>query len=106
MDDWKQRMEEERKHFDAEWAKSKALPEGLQVGKLFRTQVADGYAYYEVVKINKRTVRIKWREDLCADKWQDQILGAGGSFATNVIEPLILREEALDRIFSKQKAKA
>lgn len=102
-DHWKEmeaRFAAEEEHFNKEWAKSKALPEGLQVGKLFRLPHADGYAFYEVVKINKTTVRVKWRPDLCPDKWMDNILGEGGSFPIRTIEPIILREEGIAKLFA------
>jgi hypothetical protein len=93
---------QEKAHFDTEIKKSKALPDGLQVGKLFRFQVADGYAYYQVEKIGKKSVKVKWRFDLCPDRYTDRILGSGGSFPKNMIEKVIMQEEAIYRIFAKK----
>jgi hypothetical protein len=84
---------------------SAARGKGLLVGKLFRTQVADGYAVYQVVKINKSSVKVKWRKDLALDGWQDQTLGAGGTFPKRCVEQPILREEALAEIFSRKREK-
>lgn len=86
-------------------AENEELGEGLHVGKIFRTQVADGYALYKIVKINKATVRIEWVDDeyLNADQWHDQVLGNGGSFPKGVIEGIVCQIDALNRIFSKKR---
>ena len=102
MDKWEKRQKEFDENFEAEMAKSKALPKGLVPGKIFQIGVADGYAYYEVVKVNKRTVKIKWRKDLCCDEYQYYGWGTGGSFPISLIEPLILGEERLAEMFAKQ----
>lgn len=96
--EWKAQDEK----FDKEWAASHALPKGLVVGKLFRLPVGDGYAYYQIEKINKTTVRVKWRPDLDPDEWMDRVLGDGGSFPKKIIEPIIEGEEALYEIFGKK----
>ena len=102
MSDWYTQWEA---HFNEEMAKQKELPEGLTVGKFFRIQVADGYAFYEVTKINKRTVRVKWRKDLSCDGYRDVVLGAGGSCNIELARTLIEGEEALAKLFAEQKEK-
>ena len=87
MEGW---YEKHLKHFNREMAKSEALPKGLQVGKIFQIHVADGYAFYEIVRINKKTVRIKWRRDLCLDEYQYYGWGEGCSVDKSLIEPLII----------------
>jgi hypothetical protein len=99
MTKWHEEMEKFDKHFSAEMVKSKAL-KGLQIGKIFSVGVADGYAYYEIVKINKRTVQLRWRKDLCLDEYMDRILGEGGSFSRNIIESIIVGEDKLAEIFA------
>ena len=100
MDDY---FEEFDKRFKEEMAKSDALPKGLVPGKIFSISVADGYAYYEVVKVNKRTVRIKWRKDLCPDEYCYYGWGAGGSFPISLIEPLVDGEERIAEMFAEQR---
>tara|TARA_Y100000034_G_scaffold115043_1_gene151807 strand:- start:712 stop:1428 length:717 start_codon:yes stop_codon:yes gene_type:complete len=43
--------------------------------------VADGYAIYEIVKINKRTIRLRWVDDPeeNPDNYMDQVLGQEGT---------------------------
>lgn len=88
---------------DKAFKQSNELPEGIYPGKLFRCQVADGYAVYQVLKVNKKTVQVVWRKDLTIDEWQDSVLGAGGTFPIVPIEKLVRWEEALRKIFSSQK---
>lgn len=38
----------------------KAKIAGKVVGRVIEVSVADGFAYYEVIKENKKTVRIRW----------------------------------------------
>ncbi len=91
-----------KKRFDEAMKKSDALGDGLVVGKLFEIQVDDGYSWYEIVKINKNTVRIKWRSDITLDGYQDWYLGIGGSFSKNKIENVINHRDAINRIFAKK----
>jgi len=89
------------KFVEAEFEKAQAASKelkGLQVGKLFNTGVADGYAYYVVTKVNKRTVQVEWR-GFGGDRYADQVLGYGGSFPRAVIERLVESQEALAEIF-------
>ena len=89
------RYEKWNKHFEAEIAKSAALPKGVVVGKVFGIGVADGYAYYEVVRVNKKTVRIKWREDITLDSYQYFAWGTGCSVPAHLVASLIGHEEII-----------
>ena len=85
--------------------RSDALPEGLHTGKLFRVPVGDGYAYYVVRKVNKKTVDIEWR-GYSLDRWVDFRFGAGGREKRDVIEALVRREDAMRAIFNRAPANA
>ena len=78
---------------------SDSLPDGLHVGKMLRLGVGDGYASYVVTKVSAKTATIEWR-GFCADRWHDQVLGAGGTFARKIIEPLVSRHDAMRRLFA------
>lgn len=77
------------------------LGDGLKVNKLFRTPVADGYAYYVVTKVTAKTATVEWR-GFCADRWTDSVLGWGGSFPKRTIEELVGREDGIRRIFGRK----
>ena len=68
----------------------------------FRIGVADGYAYYEVEKVFKTRVRLKWRKDLCLDGYSDHHFCGGGSFSRADVERYISYEEGMAKIFSKK----
>lgn len=86
-------------------SRSDALPEGLHTGKLFRVPVGDGYAYYVVQKVNKKTVDIEWR-GYSLDRWVDFRFGAGGREKRDVIEALVRREDAMRALFTRATANA
>ena len=82
--------------------RSNALGDEFKPGKLFNTPVADGRAYYVVTKVNKKSVRIEWR-GFCPDRWQDPVLGLGGSFPRDRIEKLVRSNDGLRKLFAGAK---
>jgi hypothetical protein len=77
---------------------SDSAGEGLKVGKMFTTGVADGFASYVVTKVNKKTVDIEWR-GFCCDRYYDQILGAGGRFDRSIIEAQVRMGDGMSKLF-------
>jgi hypothetical protein len=88
----------QQEQYDAASEQSKALGDKFAAGKLFKVPVGDGYAFYLVTKVNPRTCDVEWR-GFSPDRWTDQVLGYGGRFPRERIEPLVARESALDGIF-------
>ena len=82
-------FQEYTRHFNEEMKKSDNLPKGFVKGKIIKTQVADGYAYYEITKVSKNTVYLKWRKDLSCDGYKDYILGDGIKIDKDRIEGLV-----------------
>ena len=80
--------------------RSDTLPDGLHVGKLFRVPRGDGYAYYVVAKVNKKTVDIEWR-GYGLDRWVDDRFGYGGREKRETVEMFVAREDARRRIFQR-----
>jgi len=78
--------------FNAAVARAASLGKGLKPGKLLRTQVGDGYAWYIVTKVTRTQANIEWR-GFCPDHWYDQVLGAGGSFDRSIIARLVQQRE-------------
>lgn len=56
---------EQLQRIDAEAKKSGSL-----VGRYIRESVADGLAYYQIIKEGKRTVRIRICLDICGDNYR------------------------------------
>jgi hypothetical protein len=78
---------------------SDSLGDGVKVGKLFHTQVADGVAWYVVTKVGKTTATVEWR-GFCPSRETDQVLGYGGRFGKKVIGGIIERCDGIRKIFS------
>jgi len=85
--------------------KNAELGEGISVGKVFRVGVADGYSYYEITRVNKKTVRVKWVSNkwLNGDGYHSPILGDGGSFQTHIIDRLVDMADSNLRWYLKAK---
>ena len=77
--------------------KNEEIGYGFLVGKVFRFNVADGYAWYELTKLTARTVTLKWRNDLCPDEYRYELLGMGGSFPRKMIEDVCMAHENFER---------
>jgi len=54
---------------------------GLYIGRRLQFSVADGYAIYEIIKVNKKTIRLRWVDDPeeNPDNYMDQVLGRVGT---------------------------
>lgn len=51
---------------------------GVQKGKLCTLPVADGMAFYEIIKVNKKTCRVEWR-GFSAGRYCDRRWGYGST---------------------------
>jgi len=94
-DEYSQYIEDQ--HEKAKEKSKKAT--GLE-GKLFSVGVADGSAYYVVVRENKKTVRVEWR-GFCPDRYTDQILGWECTLDKERIAGMIQAEEGFAKLFAK-----
>lgn len=81
--------------------RSDSLPDGLHPGKLFRVPKGDGYAWYVVTKVNKKTVDIEWR-GYSLDRWVDDRFGYGGREKRETIEMFVQREDGAKRLFENR----
>jgi rhamnogalacturonyl hydrolase YesR len=46
------------------------------LGRILTFNFANGYSYYIITKVNKKTVKVQWLD--YADGWMDKYLGKGG----------------------------
>lgn len=90
------------KVYEKAQAFSDTLPDGVVKGKLLKTPRGDGYAWYVVTKVNKKTAHIEWR-GYSADRWFDLVLGEGGKFDIDIIAALVRQADARRAIFKKQE---
>lgn len=75
------------------------LPDGVHPGKMFRVPAGDGYAFYVIRKVNKKTVDIDWR-GFSLDRWVDFRFGPGGRENRELIERLVRQGDAARRLFA------
>ena len=78
--------DENYKHMAAINAAAKQA--GQTLYRTFSIQVADGYAHYQVTKVEKNNMMVRVLRGM-GDDYQDRILGAGGSFPNRIIENLL-----------------
>ncbi|NDD52322.1 hypothetical protein EBZ39_00320 [bacterium] len=97
-DEYKQYVDEQ---YHIVKSRSDSLPPGSQVGKLFRVPAGDGYAYYVITKVNKKTVDIEWR-GFSLDRWIDIKFSGGGREPRDLIDRLVAREDAAVALFSRR----
>jgi hypothetical protein len=95
-------------HFDANFKKlvaqdEKAKDEDKLVGRYIQEQIADGYAYYVIVRENKRTVRIRHATGL-GDDWMIPYWGEEASIDKSYALQRIDWRDGLDALFSKAKS--
>ena len=94
-------FEEWDKNYDKMVAKDKkARKKGKLVGRYMREPIADGYAYYEIIKENKKTLRLKVIVGL-GDDWRVPYWGDEANVDKNYVVDLIAFEDRLEKLFSK-----
>ena len=102
-------FEEQEGQLKANYAQLKACDEaarakGTMVGRTVKHGFADGYAYYQIVKENKKTYTIV----VCRGLGDDWVLPAWGERATvgkRQIDSLLGLEDALRELFAKGREK-
>lgn len=80
----------------------KAKERGSLVGRFIQEQYADSYAYYQIIKENKKTVRIRVCTGI-GDSWTIPYWGKEATIEKSYAIESIRRRDALNRIFSKGK---
>jgi hypothetical protein len=65
--------------------------------------VADGYAYYQIVKVSKKNATVKLCRGICLDEWTDNLLGEECTIPLCLVESLIGQKDALNKLFGRFK---
>ena len=98
--DYKDILAEHDKNFAAMEARDKAAKEaGTMVGRYINYPVADGYAYYEIVKVNLRTVVVVCLTGL-GDDWVLDLWGAKARIGRLYAETHLARRDAWAELFA------
>ena len=72
---------------------------GLLLWRSFRRNVADGYAYYQVIKVTKKSAIVEVCRGICLDEWTDNMLGEVCELPIKLVEDLISQKDAMDKLF-------
>jgi hypothetical protein len=89
------------RHFAQARERSEAL-QSFDIGALIALPVGDGRAYYVVTELTDSSCTLQWR-GFSPDRWQDHVLGWGGQFDRDRIEPHWHSERALNEMFGQRK---
>lgn len=87
--------------YEAARKASDAIASGVGVGSMFKIGVGDGYAFYVVVKVNKKTCKVEWR-GFCMDRWHDHHFGIGGTFPLSDVARYVEGERTINRLFARK----
>jgi hypothetical protein len=65
----------------------------------FRRNVADGYAYYQIVKVTKKSAIVEVCRGICLDEWTDNMLGEACGLPLSLVESMIGQKDAMNKLF-------
>lgn len=82
--------------------KAQAEKGGNLLYRYFSRPVADGLAWYQVIKVTPKNVTVQWCDGICLDNYCDTMLGDGEiTLPRHIVEPLVQGRIAMDKFFSK-----
>ena len=98
--------EEINKTYKANWARMEmedkmAKAEGRLVGRYYKEAIADGYAFYRITKVGKRTATLAHVKGL-GDDYQIPLLGNGGSVKLWLVQRNVDWRDAMSELFNKK----
>lgn len=98
--------EETTKQWKANWARLEmedkmAKAEGRLVGRYLKESIADGYAFYRITKVGKRTATLVHVKGL-GDDYRIPMLGDGGTAKLSYVQQNVEWRDALSEIFEKK----
>lgn len=95
---WLQAME--RNFAELKACDDEAAAAGRLTGRYFYQSVADGRAFYQIVRENKKTVRIRHCEGVAGDDYQVNLWGWEASIPTTLAQRLVNQRVAMAKLFS------
>lgn len=72
---------------------------GELLWRYFRRNVADGYAYYQVVRVTKKSAIVEVCRGICLDEWTDNMLGEVCELPIKIVKDLIQQKDSLEKLF-------
>lgn len=80
----------------------KALEAGQLVGRIVKENIADGYAYYRVIKENKKTVRLQSVKGI-GDDYQVPYWGDEATVEKKYVVSTLGYADRLNELFAKRR---
>ena len=77
----------------------KQKAKGTILFRHFTVPVADGYSYYQITKVGKKTATVELCGGICLDEYQDMILGESATISLDIAKSQIERMDALYKLF-------
>lgn len=100
LTDWeKARVNSEHNLNVLEGIDTEQRDKGELLWRYFRRNVADGYAYYQIVKVTSLSASVEVCRGICLDEWTDDMLGEKCTLPKSVIQSLINQKDAIERLF-------
>lgn len=98
--DWKKNIENSEHNFDVlNGIDDEQRKRGELKWRYFKVNVADGYAYYQVVKVTKRSAIVQICRGICLDEWTDMVLGESCKLSIEKVQELVNRKDRLYNLF-------
>ena len=98
---WETMLEESQKKEKAMEVKDEiARKVGTLVGRYIRQQIADGYAYYEIIRENKKSVRIQHLN--IGDAWVIPYWGSEATIDKKFAEDCLARRDRWSELCSQK----
>lgn len=102
VDEYYERLERNKK--DLEMKDQAAKESGTLKGRYIQEPRADGYAIYEIIRVNKRSVRIRVVTGI-GDDWTVPFWGEETTIPLDYAEQNVRRRDALEELFKQHKQK-
>jgi hypothetical protein len=98
--DWQEAHVNSKHNYDVLEGIDKAQRDkGELLWRNFRRNVADGYAYYQVVRVTKKSAIVEVCRGVCLDEWTDNMLGYECELPIKIVQDLIHQKDAMNKLF-------
>jgi hypothetical protein len=86
----------------------KKAPKTFGIGSYFRINVADGWAYYMVISIDRShgECTVEWRGFGGGDRYTDHHFQMGGTFDLQDVKRYVVRDQAWNKMVAEHKRKS
>lgn len=103
MTDWEKAIVNSEHNFDVlEGIDKEQKRKGEILWRYFRRPVGDGYAYYQIIKVTKKTAKVKICRGVALDEWTDSLLGEECTLPIDKVKEIIYNHDVLHNLFCRK----